>query len=152
MRAPGNEQLRVARDLGPGHREAHVGEEAASAALADVPLGLRRRAPQAPRRRVDAELFGQPLELFSAGPGGGDARIVPVPRRRPVAIPPQDAVFEPPRMHVLFDLMAAYNVSDPYVEGFLGDPKLADSYGLLSLIGAARSITPTDVAAPSTPR
>jgi DNA-binding MarR family transcriptional regulator len=50
-------------------------------------------------------------------------------------------------MHVLFDLMAAYNVSDPYVEGFLGDPKIADSYGLLSLIGAARSITPTDVAA-----
>lgn len=50
-------------------------------------------------------------------------------------------------MHVLFDLMAAYNVSDPYVEGFLADPRLADSYGLLSLIGAAGEITPTDVAA-----
>jgi DNA-binding MarR family transcriptional regulator len=70
-----------------------------------------------------------------------------VPRRRPVAIPPQDPASDPPRMHVLFDLMAALNVSGTYVEDFLGDPKLADSYGLVSLIGAARSITPTDVAA-----
>ena len=70
-----------------------------------------------------------------------------MPRRRPVAIPPQDPVSDPPRMHVLFDLMAALNVSGTYVEDFLGDPKLADSYGLVSLIGAARSITPTDVAA-----
>ena len=50
-------------------------------------------------------------------------------------------------MHVLFDVMAAYNVSDPFVEHFLGDPKLADSYGLLSLIGASGSITTTEVAA-----
>ena len=50
-------------------------------------------------------------------------------------------------MHVLFDVMAAFNVSDPYVEHFLGDPKLADSYGLMSLIGASGSITTTEVAA-----
>jgi DNA-binding MarR family transcriptional regulator len=50
-------------------------------------------------------------------------------------------------MHVLFDLTAALNVSDTYVQEFLGDPKLADSYGLLSLIGAAEAITTTEVAA-----
>jgi DNA-binding MarR family transcriptional regulator len=50
-------------------------------------------------------------------------------------------------MHVLFDVMAAYNVSDPYVEHFLGDPKLSEGYGLMSLIGAAGSITTTEVAA-----
>jgi DNA-binding MarR family transcriptional regulator len=50
-------------------------------------------------------------------------------------------------MHVLFDLVAAYNVCDPYVEEFLGDPRIADSYGLLSLIGASGQITPTQVAA-----
>jgi DNA-binding MarR family transcriptional regulator len=50
-------------------------------------------------------------------------------------------------MHVLFDLTAALNVSDTYVQEFLGDPKLADSYGLLSLIGAAKAITTTEVAA-----
>ncbi|HST25765.1 MAG TPA: MarR family winged helix-turn-helix transcriptional regulator [Gaiellaceae bacterium] len=70
-----------------------------------------------------------------------------MPRRRPVEIPPQKDVGEPPRMHVLFDVMAAYNVTDPYVEYFLGDPKLADSYGLMSLIGASGSITTTEVAA-----
>jgi DNA-binding MarR family transcriptional regulator len=50
-------------------------------------------------------------------------------------------------MHVLFDLMAALNVSDTYVQEFIGDPKLAESYGLLSLIGAAKAITTTEVAA-----
>ena len=30
----------MTRDLGPGHREAHVGEQAARATLADVPLGV----------------------------------------------------------------------------------------------------------------
>ena len=50
-------------------------------------------------------------------------------------------------MHVLFDLMAALNVSDTYVQEFLADPKLAESYGLLSLIGAAKAITTTEVAA-----
>jgi len=50
-------------------------------------------------------------------------------------------------MHVLFDVMAAFNVSDPFVEHFLGDPQLADSYGLISLIGASGSITTTEVAA-----
>jgi DNA-binding MarR family transcriptional regulator len=50
-------------------------------------------------------------------------------------------------MHVLFDVMAAFNVSDPFVEHFIGDPLLADSYGLISLIGASGSITTTEVAA-----
>jgi DNA-binding MarR family transcriptional regulator len=50
-------------------------------------------------------------------------------------------------MHVLFDVMAAHNVSDPYVEHFLGDSKLAENYGLMSLIGASGSITTTEVAA-----
>ena len=36
----GEQQLRVAGDLGAGDREAHVREQAARAALADVPLGL----------------------------------------------------------------------------------------------------------------
>ena len=67
----------MARDLRLGDREAHVREQAASAALADVPLGLdvglgRRRAD-----RVDADLVGQALELFSAGQGGRHERIVP---------------------------------------------------------------------------
>jgi DNA-binding MarR family transcriptional regulator len=70
-----------------------------------------------------------------------------VPRRRPVAIPPQQSAEDLPRMHVLFDLMAAFNVSNPFVEELLGDPKLAENYGLLSLIGGAKSITPTAVAA-----
>jgi DNA-binding MarR family transcriptional regulator len=50
-------------------------------------------------------------------------------------------------MHVLFDVMAAFNVSDPFVEHYLGDPKLAENYGLMSLIGASGSITTTEVAA-----
>jgi DNA-binding MarR family transcriptional regulator len=70
-----------------------------------------------------------------------------VSRRRPVELLPNAALDEPPQMHVLFDLMAALNVSDTYVQEFLGDPKLADSYGLLSLMGAAKAITTTEVAA-----
>ena len=50
-------------------------------------------------------------------------------------------------MHVLFDLIAAFNVCHPYTEQFLGDPKISENYGLMSLIGAARSITTTEVAA-----
>jgi DNA-binding MarR family transcriptional regulator len=50
-------------------------------------------------------------------------------------------------MHVLFDLMAARNVSDAYVRHFLDDPNVSEQYGLMSLIGAAGSITPTAVAA-----
>ena len=50
-------------------------------------------------------------------------------------------------MHALFDLLAAYNVMQPFVEEMLGDPVLADSYGLMSLIGGAKEITPTQVAA-----
>ena len=50
-------------------------------------------------------------------------------------------------MHALFEVMAAYNVSDPYVQHFLRDPRLSESYGLMSLIGASKSITTTEVAA-----
>ena len=54
----------MARHLGLRHREAHVCEEAACAALADVPLrvgvGLRRRRAD----DVEAELVPQPLELL----------------------------------------------------------------------------------------
>jgi len=50
-------------------------------------------------------------------------------------------------MHVLFDLHTAHNVSAPYVEEFLGDPRLADNYALMSLIGGVGSITPTEIAA-----
>jgi hypothetical protein len=46
-------------------------------------------------------------------------------------------------MHALFDLVAAVNVTHPYVEDFLGDPRISESYGLISLIGGARSITTT---------
>jgi len=70
-----------------------------------------------------------------------------VPRRRPVAIPPQEDLAEPPRMHVLFDLIAAFNVAHPYTEHFIGDPKISENYGLMSLIGASGSITTTEVAA-----
>ena len=69
-----------------------------------------------------------------------------MPGRRQVAIPPQEALSEPPRMHALFEVMAAYNVSDPYVQHYLHDPRLSESYGLMSLIGAAKSITTTEVA------
>lgn len=50
-------------------------------------------------------------------------------------------------MHVLFDLMAAQNVAHPFVAELLGDPALAESYGLMSLIGGAKEITPTEIAA-----
>ncbi|OLB24978.1 MAG: hypothetical protein AUH17_02795 [Actinobacteria bacterium 13_2_20CM_68_14] len=57
--------LGMARDLGLGHREAHVGEEATRTPVADVLLGLfvglcRRRADD-----VDAELIRQLLQLSS---------------------------------------------------------------------------------------
>ena len=136
------QELRMAGDLRLRHREPHVGEQSARPPLADMSLrllvGLRRRRSD----HVDAELLGEAFEL-----GAGHARIVPVPRRRPVELLPNAALDEPPRMHVLFDLMAALNVSDTYVQEFLGDPKLAESYGLLSLIGAAKAITTTEVAA-----
>ena len=66
------QRLRVAGDLRPGHREAHVGEEPARPALGDVPLGrlvgLGRSRPD----DVDAELGCDPLQLRR-----GHERIVP---------------------------------------------------------------------------
>jgi DNA-binding MarR family transcriptional regulator len=50
-------------------------------------------------------------------------------------------------MHALFELIAAFNVCQPYTEHFIGDPRISESYGLLSLIGASQSITTTEVAA-----
>ena len=50
---PREQRLRMARDLGLGHGEAHLAEQPARAALADVPLGLlvwRDRQPPRPRR------------------------------------------------------------------------------------------------------
>ena len=68
--------LGMARDLGLGHREAHVGEQASRATLGDRPLRLlvgsrRRRAD-----RVDPELRGVPLELS----GSHRATVAPVGR------------------------------------------------------------------------
>ena len=67
MRASGSSGLGVAGDLGLRHREAHVGEEAAGAALADVPLGLRRTARPPPRR---------PRRSRAPRPGGASSTVV----------------------------------------------------------------------------
>ena len=56
MRAPGEQRLRMAGDLRLGHREAHVGEEAAVAALADRALGLGVRLGGRGPDDVDPEL------------------------------------------------------------------------------------------------
>ena len=53
----------MAGDLRAGHREAHVGEEAARAALADVLLGLLVRLCRRRSDDVDPELLGELLEL-----------------------------------------------------------------------------------------
>ena len=62
------QQLRVARLLRPRHREAHVGEEPASAALADVPLGLRVRLGGRGADGVDPELRCQLPEALGGHP------------------------------------------------------------------------------------
>ena len=46
--------------LRAGHREAHVGEESALPALADVPLGVVVRLGRRCTDDVDPELLGQP--------------------------------------------------------------------------------------------
>ena len=63
----------MAGDLRLRHREAHVGEEPACAALADVPLGLDVRLGGSGADRVEPELGGKLSELR-----GGHARILPV--------------------------------------------------------------------------
>ena len=72
-RAPVEQELRMARDLGPRHREPHVGEEPARAALADVPLGLVVRPAGAAPTTSSPSSSAQSGEL-----GGGHARILPV--------------------------------------------------------------------------
>jgi len=62
----------MARDLGTGHREAHVGEEASRAPLGDVLLGLGVGLGGRGADHVDPQLVGDPFELPS-----GHERIVP---------------------------------------------------------------------------
>ena len=67
------EELGVARDVGPGHRELHVCEETRLTALRDVPLGLLVRRGRSGADDIEAELGGTSGEL-----GCLHARIVPV--------------------------------------------------------------------------
>jgi NADPH:quinone reductase-like Zn-dependent oxidoreductase len=53
----------MARRLRLGHRELHVREEAACAALADVPLGLLVRLRPRDAHDVEAELLGQLVQI-----------------------------------------------------------------------------------------
>src|SRR2546426_12197674 len=53
----------MARDLGTGHREAHVGEQPAGAAIEDVTLGLGVRLGGRCADDVDPELPCEPLEF-----------------------------------------------------------------------------------------
>ena len=69
----GQQRLRMAGDLRPAHREAHPGEEAALAPVADVPLGLLVRDGGRGPDRIEAELRTDPGQL-----SGGHDRIVPV--------------------------------------------------------------------------
>ena len=55
----------MARLLGPRHREAHVGEEPALAALADVPLGVGVGLGRRDADRVETELLCESLEFRS---------------------------------------------------------------------------------------
>jgi hypothetical protein len=61
----GEQRVRMARDLGTGHGEPHVGEEPARAALGDVPLGLLIGLGRRGADHVDPEFVGEPFELFS---------------------------------------------------------------------------------------
>ena len=63
----------MARDLGPRHREAHVGEQAALAPLADVPLGLLVGLGRRGADHVEAELGG-PARASSAAVMEGSCR------------------------------------------------------------------------------
>jgi DNA-binding MarR family transcriptional regulator len=71
----------------------------------------------------------------------------PVAGRRPIEPVSREELESRPHMHVLFDLNAAHNVSETFVEVVLGGSPLADGFALLSLIGGAGSITPTAAAA-----
>ena len=59
----------MARHLRLRHREAHVREEAAFAALADVPLGLDVRLCSRGADDVEAELGAKTLELARSHAG-----------------------------------------------------------------------------------
>jgi hypothetical protein len=64
-----DERLRMARDLGLGHGETHVGEEAALAALVDVSLRRWVRLGGRGADHVDSELVRQALEFGGRHPG-----------------------------------------------------------------------------------
>jgi len=53
----------MARDLRPGHREAHASEEATRSALTDVPLGFLVRLGGCCSDDVDSELAGDAVKL-----------------------------------------------------------------------------------------
>ena len=53
----------MARDLRLSHRELHVREEAAGAALTDVPLRFLVRPGRRGADDVEPKLFGQPLQF-----------------------------------------------------------------------------------------
>ena len=61
----GQERLGMARLFGPRHRETHVGEEPARAALADVALGAGVGLGRRDAERVEPELLCERLEFRS---------------------------------------------------------------------------------------
>ena len=61
----GQQRFGMARLLGPRHREAHVGEEPARTALADVPLGVGVGLGRRDADRVETELLCESLEFRS---------------------------------------------------------------------------------------
>jgi len=67
-----HQRLGMAGDLGPCHREAHVGKEPAGAALPDLLLGLNVRCGRSGADDVDPELLCELREL-----GDSHTRIVP---------------------------------------------------------------------------
>ena len=64
MRAPSSSVSGWHETSGLGHGEAHLAEQAARAALADVPLGLLVRRDRSRPDRVEAELLAEPGQLF----------------------------------------------------------------------------------------
>ena len=63
------QRLRMARHLGLRHREAHVREESALAALADVPLGVDVRLGARGADDVEPDLRTETLELVRVHAG-----------------------------------------------------------------------------------
>ena len=83
--------LGVARDLGPRHREAHVGEQAPLSALADVALGLLVRLGRRRADDVDPELLAGARALLRSSHCAAHKRVdtveVPLRGAHPRAVP-----------------------------------------------------------------